>query len=483
MTLKAIRLTVPLFLVAVQPLQGGVQDPYPYDANCRAWPVAEGPHAVGTTEFAVTDWLRGAEYAPTPTHYRHLYVRAWYPATAPDTLGSTPAQANASPALRSYFTPTEAATLAAGIMTALGQPDDALRNCTSLATNSYVDAAPAAGSFPIVGYNHGYTSYPAQQTALFEHLAANGYVVVSVGHPYESGGLAYPGGDVLEMSPRITQDLQRYGADLTALTVHYPPSLAAALDVLPGYFRRLRAMSLGRLAPVWRDDVLFVIDQMENANVPAGLAPLAETVDYGTRAYMGMSYGGYIAAMLAQTDLRAAAAVNLDGGYWTAELVDADVRTPLLMLNSDPTQVLAVLPPAFADAPVYRGEYGPDAPTAGDLAYERLTEAGLRDDVHRIMVPGIQHIALSDLSELVKAPSAAPFLGDPEVVGRYTAMQNDLVLGFLNRYVKDDEVKYPAAEFPAQVLSMHPQLLVRDKNAVRLQAEALDLSGGRSPLP
>lgn len=482
--MKAIHLTGLLSLVVVPPLQGEAQDPYPYDANCQAWPDVEGPHAVGTTEFAITDWLRGAEYAPAPTDYRRLYVRAWYPATSPDTLGATAGQAEASPVpRRPYFTPTEMATLAAGIMTALGQPEDALRNCASLATNSYPDATPAEGLFPIVGYNHGYTSYPAQQTALFEHLAANGYVVVSIGHPYESGGLAYPGGDVLEMSPRITQDLQRYGADLAALTVHYPPSLAAALDVLPAYFRQLRTMSLGRLATVWRDDVLFVIDQMENADVPAWLKPLAEIVDYDMRAYMGMSYGGYIAAMLAQTDLRARAAVNLDGGYWTAELVDANVRAPFLMLNSDPTQVLAMLPPAFADAPVYRGEYGPDAPTAGDLAYERLAEAGLRDDVHRFMAPGIQHIALSDLSELVKAPSATPFLGDPEVVERYTAMQNDLVLGFLDHYVKDDEAKYPAAGFPVQVLARHPQLLVRDRNAVRLQAEALGLGGTRLPPP
>lgn len=470
-----------LLLLVAQPPRAHGQEPYPYDANCSAWPVVEGPYAVGTTEFAVTDWLRGTEYAPTPTDYRRLYVRAWYPADRPDAPSTTDAASGAPPARRPYFTPVEMTTLASGLMTALGQPDDALRNCAALATNSYEDAAPAEGRFPLVGYNHGYTSYPAQQTALFEHLAANGYVIVSVGHPYESGGLAYPDGDVLKMSPRITQDLQRYGGDLAALTVHYPPDLATALDALPGYFRRLRATSLGRLAPVWRDDVLFVVDRLEDEDVPAKVAALAAATDHDARAYMGMSYGGYIAAMLAQTDLRAKAAVNLDGGYWTAELVDADARTPLLMLNSDPTQVLAGLPPALADAPVYRGEYGPDAPTAGDLAYERLARAGLRPDVHRIMVPGIQHIAVSDLSELVGAPGAAPFLGDPEVVERFTVMQNDLVLGFLDRYLKGDDSAYPAAGFPAQVLSTHPHLLVRDKDDIRRQAEALGLAGGSRP--
>lgn len=437
------------------------QEDYDYAANCTSWPSVSGPHAVGTVEFEVTDTLRSAQYAPEPTAHRRLYVRAWYPAQA-----SGP---DAQP--RPYFTEAEVTVLPGMLLPAVQQPADALRGCATLASNSYQEAEPRPGSFPVIGYNHGYTSYPAQQTALFEHLAANGYVVFSVGHPYESGGLVYPNGDTLLLSPTIIDDLMRYAANAASMTVHYPPSVAEALEAVPEYLRELRKTSLGQLGPVWQADVRFVLDRLESMDVPAAATGVAAAIDHGNRGYMGMSYGGYIAAMLAQDDHRAKAAINLDGGYWTGELIDADVRTPFLMLNSDPTVVMATMPDEFN---VYRGTYGAHAPTAGDLAYERLAAAGLRDDVHRIMIPGVQHLAVSDFPEILGAPGTAPLLGEPAMTAQLTAIQNDLVLGFLDRYMKGVGSNYPADE-----LEKYPDLFVRDRDDIRTQAAALGIGARR----
>ena len=434
------------------------QASYDYAANCAGWPAVTGPHAVGSAEFEVTDHLRSAQYAPTPTPFRRIFVRAWYPASG-----------SGQSAPRPYFSEPEALVLPGQLLGAMQLPPDALRGCTSLNTNSHADATPAGGSFPVIGFNHGYTSYPAQQTALFEHLAANGYVVLSVGHPYESGGIVYPNGDAITMSPLIAEDMMRYAANTASMTVHYPPSLADALDAFPVYIRALRGTSLGQLAQVWQSDVQFVLDRLEAKDVPEAAAGVADAIDHGSRGYMGMSYGGYIAAMLAQGDRRARAAINLDGGYWTGELIDADVRTPFLMLNSDPTVVMAAMPEDFN---VYRGDYGSGAPTAGDLAYERLATAGMRDDVHRIMIPGIQHVGISDFPEILGEPAAAAMLGEPGITAQLTAIQNDLVLGFLDRYVKG-----VATDYPGDVLARYPELMVRDRDDIRRQAEALGLGG------
>ena len=233
------------------------QAEYEYDANCAAWPAVTGPHTVGTVDFEVTDHLRSSHYAPTPTASRRIFVRAWYPATG---AGGSEA--------RRYFTGAEATVLPAALLVPMQQPPDAFRGCASLATNSYTDASPAGGSFPVIGFNHGYTSYPAQQSALFEHLAANGYVVLSVGHPYESGGIVYPNGDAVTMSPRIMDDMMRYAANTAIMTVHYPPSLSAALEAFPEYISALRTTSLGQLAQVWQSDVQFVLDRLEAKDVP-----------------------------------------------------------------------------------------------------------------------------------------------------------------------------------------------------------------------
>jgi predicted dienelactone hydrolase len=128
-------------------------------------------------------------------------------------------------------------------------------NAVRLLTNAHIGAPPATGKFPVAVFNHGYLSYAAQHTALFEHLAANGYVVLSVGHPWESGGIVYPNGDAVLGSPRILDDMMRIGQALGAMAAYAAPTLAAQLGALREYIRVLRTTSAGRLAPVWRDDV------------------------------------------------------------------------------------------------------------------------------------------------------------------------------------------------------------------------------------
>ena len=182
---------------------------YDYDANCRDWPNVGGSFPVGTLEFEVTDATRNSQYAPEPTLTRRLYVRSWYPAG--DVSGCS---------RRPYFTEAEADTVPAKSLELLRQPPDALRNAARLLTNAHVDAPPATGQFPVVVFNHGYLSYPAQHTALFEHLSANGYVVLSVGHPWESGGIVYPNGDVVLGSPRILEDMMQIGQALGAMAAY-----------------------------------------------------------------------------------------------------------------------------------------------------------------------------------------------------------------------------------------------------------------------
>ena len=444
-------------LLALLASQAAGQEPYDYGANCRSWPVVQGQYSVGTVEFEVTDRIRSAQYAPVPTDYRRLYVRAWYPAESVAGLDPRP-----------YLTDAEVTVLPGAMFSLFQQPTDALRDCATLATNGHPGAKPAPGRFPVVGFNHGYTSYPAQQTALFEYLAANGYVVLTVGHPYESGGLVYPNGDVLTISPRILQDLGALITNTSSMVVVFGARLADRLAATADYLRELRKSSLGQLAQVWQSDVYFVLDRLEEMAVPANVAGVANAIDHGRRAYMGMSYGGYIAAMLAQGDSRAKAAVNLDGGNWTYELIDTDLRTPFLMLNSDPTAAIAALPQQEG---LYTGTWGPEAPTAGDIAYERLATAGLREDIHRIMIPGIQHPGVTDLPEVLGARTSAPLLGEPEIVSKFTRIQNDLVLGFLDRYVNGVD-----SDYPRRVLEKYPELMVRDRNDIRRQAKELGTS-------
>jgi hypothetical protein len=427
-----------------------------YAANCRAWPAVEGPFPVGTVEFEVTDPLRSSQYAPAPTLERRLYARVWYPAA---TVAGHPR--------RPYFTEAEATIVPAALLGVAQQPTDALREGARLLTNSHSDAPPAPGRFPVVGFNHGYTSYPAQQTALFERLAANGYVVVSVGHPYESGGIVYPNGDAVTMSPRILADLAGM-MTLPYFPAYAAPTLAEQLAAHRELVKGLRQMSMGRLPPVWRDDVYFVLDRLEDGAVPDAAAPVAGAIDHHRRGYMGMSFGAYIAGMLAQGDPKARAVVHLDGGCWTHELIDTDLRTPFLTIGSDLWAVQRAapdLPPGIS--PIVREPLGPRTPAGQDLAYERLTRAGLRPDGYRFVVPGVYHLGIADTVELFGEPTMRAILGEPEAITRFTAIQNDLVQGFLDRHLKGKP-----SDFPKSALAAHPEVIVQDLSWLRERATA-----------
>ncbi len=429
---------------------------YDYGSNCRRWPDASGSFGVGTLEFEVTDAIRSAQYAPEPTDTRRLYVRAWYPAGDVTDHSRRP-----------YFTDAEVGTVPVRSLELLRQPPDALRNATRLLTNAHVGAPPATGRFPVVVFNHGYLSYPGQHTALFEHLSANGYVVLSVGHPWESGGIVYPNGDAVVGSPRILEDMMRIGQALGAMAAYAAPTLTAQLIALREYIQILRTTSAGRLAPVWRDDVYFVLDRLEEHAIPAA-SSVAAIIDHERRGYMGKSFGAYIAGMLAQGDPRSRGVVHLDGGLWSYELADTELRTPFLTLGSDVWEDFRKMPelPRGMDASV-RQPLGPRTPAAADLAYERIARAGLRTDGYRVVVPGIRHGGVSDLPELAGVPALRGKLGTEAALATFTAIQNDLVGGFLDRHVKGAE-----SDFPASALVRHPEVIVQDLSWLRERAQA-----------
>jgi hypothetical protein len=183
---------------------------------------------------------------------------------------------------------------------------------------------------------------------------------------------------------------------------------------------------------------------------------------------MGKSFGAYIAGMLAQGDPRSRGVVHLDGGLWSYELADTELRTPFLTLSSDLWQDFRRMPelPRGMD-PSVREPLSPQTPTGSDLAYERIALAGLRSDGYRFLVPGIRHSGVSDLPELAGVPTLRAKLGTEAALSAFTGIQNDLVGGFLDRFVKGAN-----SDFPASALATHPELITQDMSWLRERAQA-----------
>jgi len=174
-----------------------------------------------------------------------------------------------------------------------GPPGDALSRTR---TNAVQDAEPAGERLPLVVLSPGFTKPMSTLTSLAEDLAARGYVVAGVDHPYESYATTLPGGRVAECP-------------------------ACDSDTDPGFGT---GVVQGRAA-----DVSYVLDQLPSAW--AGY----ERVDRSRIAMAGHSIGGASAIAAMVKDPRVRAGIDMDGTTY-ARIPKGGLSRPFLFLGSPP---------------------------------------------------------------------------------------------------------------------------------------------------
>ncbi len=166
----------------------------PVAAQAPLWGALEpGPHAVGFRQLLLRDASRPAladadgEPAGGAAHGRQMQVAIWYPASATSAprlrfgayLDALAQELDFSPldARRRWAGAAKLVAQAGG----LGGDTTALRaalpRLAALATAAVLDAAPAAGRFPVVLFPEW--RMPATNGVMAEHLASHGYVVAS----------------------------------------------------------------------------------------------------------------------------------------------------------------------------------------------------------------------------------------------------------------------------------------------------------------
>lgn len=401
----------------------------------RDLPAPSGEHAVGVRTFELTDAARTGVLAATADEPRRLLVRVWYPAQKTPVEQAT-----------AYFNALEVETTARGFGDALSFPPF-LKHLRHVRTNAY-EGAPLptdARMLPTVIFSHGFLGYASQNSILMEHLASHGYVVYSVQHPYDAAPTAFPGGDVLpsdpalkdigETSPEARGEYQdaidkAYGAD------DLDDRLLGQIDLLSRRARNDERVIVSER--VWLADRLFVHERLESGAVPDSVADVVAASSFERTGQMGMSFGGMVTGLVCLVDDRCAAGVNIDGsGVQHATLAEA-MPQPFLMMHSDHETML--------------GFYLDEAPETdhwlNDLTYEDFGDAGRRQDVHRIEIAQAAHLGLTDFPLFMRGPVKSAMLGKaPASV--LIDVQNDFVLAFFDRYLRDVQNGFPSAQLDA----------------------------------
>ena len=411
-----------------------------------------GQYPVGVRDVALTDSSRLGVLGAPADQPRRLAVRVWYPAITTNGYERRP-----------YATAAELDTTFPWLAGhELGLPSFFYSHLGHVRTHSYPGAPVLGGDepLPVVFFSHGLDSYLAQNTVLMEHLAARGYVVFSVAHPFDAAPVVFPDGTVLTQAKGARDPGPDPSEEAKRVFLEAGPKFMAGTTYDERFQGLLGQIQAGPLTgdrvlldspTIWVDDVLFVENVLAKGLAPEGIADIVDRADLSRVAHTGMSFGGSTAAALAYADPRCAAAVNLDSSDFHYTGVNTDIPAAYLMLYSDSINALGVV------------GNPPGRPFAyNDFSHERFATAGTRADVVQLRVKGSTHVGVSDAQLMTRGPLHTMLTGP--IDGRLMLeVINDVVTGFL-----DTHLRGLPGDFPQRQLDTYADVTVRhDVSGVR----------------
>jgi predicted dienelactone hydrolase len=369
-------------------------------------PAPAGPHAVGVVDFELIDPTREEIFAPgTP---RRIPVRAWYPAKA---VSGNP---------RPYAKALEMEQVIGRFFTTSMPLGASLAAILDVPTHSVEGAPPLTGGpRPTVVFSHGVYSFIQSNTALMEHLASHGYLVVAISHPYTACATVHENGEVIPADEALFKETMARGFNPRHLSAYIDPDIDTRYEAMQ---RNLREFVLAPHFLVWERDCLHTIDRLVEGALPGAGAMLRPLVDRERIGTVGMSFGSSVSAA-AHHDARVRATVDLDGGIFDEALLGTDVNAATLIMHGD----------------FQLGLSGHVLFPHSEFFFEPLTSIGTRKDVIRVETKGAMHYSYTDLclipDEVFETMPSAAALRAPIEGQRMARIVNDFVLRFFDHYL------------------------------------------------
>jgi len=332
------------------------------------WDAPRGPYPVGVRDTQFVDDSRVD--ADADGQKRKLMARVWYPAHSVEGLER-----------RRMYSDAECPTMQAGLKSAVGLTSFMVRRQGETLTWSYENAPLIeceAGSLPVLIFSHGFSGTVGQNTHLCERLASQGYLVISVAHTYSAAAVHFPDGSQAILASKIKNAFQGpklLNSSMAVLKAETPADRKAARIDWSS------AECVIELNKVWVDDTRVCLDKISQGECQPAVDDLAAAGDFSRVGAFGMSFGGSCSASVAQVDERIVAAINLDGGQADNQLLNTQIRVPLLMLHSSTMPL--------------NGGGG-----FNDYYYEPHKNAGVSGRVSRADIEEASHMDFTDLALL-----------------------------------------------------------------------------------
>lgn len=277
-------------------------------------------------------------------------------------------------------------------------------------------------SLPLVIFSHGAFGYYQSNASTYMELASNGYVVVSLDHPYHSFFTKDSDGKTVTVNPNFISTAMTVGGD------NNPYSEEETYEFTSKWIQ-LRI-----------DDMNFVLDTLEsaangtysdswcfNTDSNEDIEKIMTLVNTDKIGLMGHSLGGATAVTVGRRD-DVDAVIDLDGTMLGEEL---GVENGHVIANEDPytTPLLCI----------NNEEHQLDAQQQDKNSYSYVNNVvlGSATDGHVTYFKGSEHMNYTDLP--LFSPVLAKLLGTGDIdAGECVDKMNSIVVSFFDHYLKGE---------------------------------------------
>ena len=259
-------------------------------AGSLTLPTPGGQYGISSSQMLLTDRSRQDPYAAAfgRSHLRQVMISSFHPvALRGDCLDYT-----------TQYMPNATAIFYDQQLGAFGIPAETFASIGLTHCKARDHHGLGNQKFPVVLFSPGLGNSRLIYSAMAQALASEGYIVVTIDHPYDADIVELPGGSIA-FAANITTDAQ----------------IEAALEV------RSR-------------DVSFVIDELRSRQTAKQLLGDQDRINQKQYAIYGHSLGGATAALAASKDSRLSAGINLDGTFF-GSVVSCGATKPLLIVSHD----------------------------------------------------------------------------------------------------------------------------------------------------
>lgn len=220
---------------------------------------------------------------------------------------------------------------------------------TSDPSHSYIDAkiAEDEAHYPVVIFNHGFASFPTQNTVQMQELASHGYIVLSIAHPDISLVTEYTNGDFVDYDANHpaykafdgqSTELGIIGAQLGEILEHakLTKDFESHWQVMTEFSDIEIYASLKTTVEQWIEDTSAVVNLIASGEGARLTNAIGAQMSPDKIGLLGHSLGGVTSTFTNYTNDNVAAAINLDAPpIYTTDLASLNFGKPTCHMMSD----------------------------------------------------------------------------------------------------------------------------------------------------